>query len=41
MAAKWDSVDAESQAFLSEVKEIEAWWQTDRQKGIKRLVSLI
>ncbi|KAM0378441.1 hypothetical protein ACHAO7_007124 [Fusarium culmorum] len=37
MTAKWDSVDAESQAFLSEVKEIEAWWQTDRQKGIKRL----
>ncbi|PTD07895.1 Mitochondrial 2-methylisocitrate lyase [Fusarium culmorum] len=36
MTAKWDSVDAESQAFLSEVKEIEAWWQTDRQKGIKR-----
>ncbi|KAF5234550.1 hypothetical protein FAUST_7530 [Fusarium austroamericanum] len=36
MTAKWDSVDAESQAFLSEVNEIEAWWQTDRQKGIKR-----
>ncbi|KAF9769459.1 hypothetical protein IL306_013123 [Fusarium sp. DS 682] len=36
MAAKWDDVEAESEAFLSEVRQIEAWWQTDRQKDIKR-----
>ncbi|KAF5660885.1 isocitrate lyase [Fusarium heterosporum] len=36
MVAKWDSSDAESEAFLSEVQQIQAWWQTDRQKGIKR-----
>ncbi|KAF5001092.1 hypothetical protein FGRMN_1286 [Fusarium graminum] len=36
MVAKWDSVEAESEAFLSEVQQIQAWWRTDRQKGIKR-----
>jgi isocitrate lyase len=36
MAAKWSSVESESEAFDSEVREIEAWWQTERQKDIKR-----
>ncbi|KAF5626801.1 isocitrate lyase [Fusarium tjaetaba] len=36
MAAKWESVVDESNAFLSEVRQIETWWQTDRQKHIKR-----
>ncbi|KAF4345839.1 isocitrate lyase [Fusarium beomiforme] len=36
MSAKWESVEAENEAFLAEVQQIEAWWQTDRQKHIKR-----
>jgi isocitrate lyase len=40
MTAKWESIDDESAAFLSEVRQIEAWWQTDRQKHIERLVKL-
>ncbi|RSL39423.1 hypothetical protein CEP54_016326 [Fusarium duplospermum] len=36
MAAKWDNVEAESEAFLAEVRQIEVWWRTDRQKDIKR-----
>ncbi|WZH50102.1 isocitrate lyase [Fusarium acuminatum] len=36
MTAKWESIDDESAAFLSEVRQIEAWWQTDRQKHIER-----
>lgn len=38
MTAKWESIDDESEAFLAEVRQLEAWWQTDRQKHIKRLV---
>ncbi|SCV28547.1 related to Mitochondrial 2-methylisocitrate lyase [Fusarium fujikuroi] len=36
MTAKWESIDDESEAFLAEVRQIEAWWQTDRQEHIKR-----
>ncbi|KAI8316509.1 Mitochondrial 2-methylisocitrate lyase [Colletotrichum sp. SAR11_59] len=36
MSLKWPDVKAESDAFAAEVKEIEAWWETDRQKHIKR-----
>lgn len=36
MSQKWASVKEESEAFEAEIKEIEAWWQTDRQKHIKR-----
>lgn len=36
MSAKWSSVAEESEAFEDEVKAIEAWWQTDRQKHIRR-----
>ncbi|KAH7324273.1 isocitrate lyase [Stachybotrys elegans] len=36
MATKWDSVEAESEAFDAEVRQIEAWWQTERQAHIKR-----
>ncbi|KAF4953696.1 hypothetical protein FGADI_5804 [Fusarium gaditjirri] len=36
MTAKWESIDDESAAFLAEVRQIEAWWQTDRQKHIER-----
>jgi hypothetical protein len=36
MSQKWPDVKAESEAFAAEVKEIESWWQTDRQKHIKR-----
>ncbi|KAF9878873.1 hypothetical protein CkaCkLH20_03773 [Colletotrichum karsti] len=36
MSQKWADVKAESDAFAAEVREIEAWWQTDRQKHIQR-----
>jgi hypothetical protein len=36
MSHKWTDFKAESEAFEAEVKEIEEWWQTDRQKHIKR-----
>ncbi|KAJ0341657.1 hypothetical protein COL922a_002096 [Colletotrichum nupharicola] len=36
MSLKWPDAKAESDAFAAEVKEIEAWWETDRQKHIKR-----
>lgn len=36
MNQKWTDVKAESAAFEAEVKEIEEWWQTDRQKHIQR-----
>ncbi|KXJ88954.1 isocitrate lyase [Microdochium bolleyi] len=36
MANKWNSLDAEEAAFKAEVQQIQAWWQTDRQKDIKR-----
>ncbi|KAF6794613.1 isocitrate lyase [Colletotrichum sojae] len=36
MSQKWTDVKAESAAFAAEVKEIEEWWQSDRQKHIKR-----
>lgn len=36
MAQKWTNIKDESEAFKAEVKEIEEWWQTDRQKHIKR-----
>lgn len=38
MAQKWTDVKAESAAFEAEVKSIEEWWQTDRQKHLKRRV---
>ncbi|KAK1672381.1 isocitrate lyase [Colletotrichum godetiae] len=36
MSPKWSNVKSESEAFAAEVREIEAWWQSDRQKHIKR-----
>ncbi|KAF2496372.1 Phosphoenolpyruvate/pyruvate domain-containing protein [Lophium mytilinum] len=33
---KYSDTKAENAAFEAEVKSIENWWQTDRQKGIKR-----
>jgi isocitrate lyase len=36
MSQKWVDTRAESDAFEAEVKDIENWWQTDRQKHIKR-----
>ena len=38
MAQKWASVKSESSAFDMEVKEIEEWWKTDRQKHFRRYV---
>lgn len=35
MAPKWADIKIESDAFEAEVKEIEGWWQTDRQKHIR------
>ncbi|OHE93434.1 acetate utilization-3 [Colletotrichum orchidophilum] len=36
MYPKWNNITSESQAFAAEVRGIEAWWQSDRQKHIKR-----
>ncbi|PVH89463.1 Phosphoenolpyruvate/pyruvate domain-containing protein [Cadophora sp. DSE1049] len=36
MSRKWADVKSESNAFDIEVKEVEEWWQTDRQKHIMR-----
>lgn len=36
MSQKYPDVKAESAAFDAEVKAIEEWWQSDRQKHIKR-----
>lgn len=36
MSQKWADTKSEAEAFEAEVKEIEAWWQTDRQQHIKR-----
>ncbi|KAH9906066.1 isocitrate lyase [Xylariomycetidae sp. FL2044] len=36
MTSKWADVKEESEAFAAEIRDIEAWWQTDRQKHIKR-----
>ncbi|KAK1723235.1 isocitrate lyase [Colletotrichum acutatum] len=36
MSPKWSDVKSESEAFAAEVREIEAWWKSDRQKHIKR-----
>lgn len=33
---KWTSIGDESAAIEAEIKAIEAWWQSDRQKHIKR-----
>jgi isocitrate lyase len=33
---KYANTKAENAAFEAEVKSIEEWWQTDRQKEIKR-----
>lgn len=41
MSLKWPDVKAESDAFAAEAKEIEAWWETNRQKHIKRFVSFL
>jgi hypothetical protein len=35
---KYPDTKTESEAFVAEVKAIEEWWQTDRQKHIKRFV---
>ncbi|KAK9770917.1 hypothetical protein SCAR479_12376 [Seiridium cardinale] len=36
MAPKYADTKTEIDAFAAEVKEIQEWWQTDRQKHIKR-----
>jgi isocitrate lyase len=36
MSQKWSSLEEETAAFNAEVKSIEEWWQSDRQKHIKR-----
>jgi isocitrate lyase len=36
MARKWTDSKSETDAFKAEVKSIEEWWQTDRQKHIQR-----
>lgn len=36
MSTKWANTQEETAAFEAEVKDIEAWWQTDRQKHIQR-----
>lgn len=33
---KWQDTCEESQAFKAEVEAIEQWWQSERQKHIKR-----
>lgn len=40
MSPKWSDVKSESEAFTAAVCEIEAWWQSDRQKHIKRYIAL-
>lgn len=40
MSQKYADTKAESAAFAAEVKAIEEWWQTDRQKHLKRFVVL-
>ena len=41
MSQKWANVISESEAFEAEVKEIESWWQTERQKHVKRYKPLL
>ncbi|KAI0171222.1 isocitrate lyase [Pestalotiopsis sp. NC0098] len=36
MAQKYADIQSEKDAFAAEVEDIEKWWQTDRQKHIKR-----
>ncbi|KAK6219455.1 hypothetical protein LQW54_002187 [Pestalotiopsis sp. IQ-011] len=36
MAQKYADIQSEKDAFAAEVEEIQKWWQTDRQKHIKR-----
>ncbi|KAI0017116.1 isocitrate lyase [Xylariomycetidae sp. FL0641] len=36
MTSKWADTKEESEAFAAEVREIEEWWQSDRQKHIQR-----
>lgn len=36
---KWANTSDESAAVEAEIKAIEEWWQSDRQKHIKRYVT--